>query len=205
VQLTLVAIYDRGLGFGDITLTRETVAGHTARDVDDEVLIRSSGTADLSALTARYPGSTLVPTGSLTRRLAGDLAVSAWLNKLLVGVMVGYAALAAANTMVIAALGRRRELAVLRLVGVTRSQAKRMVHAEQAGLLGVAVLLGASIALATLAMVVNSVTGEPVPYVPPLGWLAVIGGTTLLALVTTVLPIGRLLRVPPIEHKGVKE
>ena len=80
-----------------------------------------------------------------------------------------------------------------------------MVHAEQAGLLGVAVLMGASIALATLAMVVNSVTGEPVPYVPPLGLLAVIGGTTLLALLTTVLPIGRLLRVPPIEHMGVKE
>ncbi|WP_327000449.1 FtsX-like permease family protein [Dactylosporangium sp. NBC_01737] len=205
VKLTLVAIYDRGLGFGDITLTRSTVTGHTARDADDEVLIRSSGSADLPALAARYPGGAVVETGSLTRRLADDLAVSAWLNKLLVGVMVGYAALAAANTMVIAALARRRELAVLRLAGVTRAQARRMVHAEQAGLLGVAVLMGASIALATLAMVVNSVTGEPVPYVPPLGFAAVIGGTALLALLTTVLPIGRLLRVPPIEHIGVKE
>jgi putative ABC transport system permease protein len=35
--------------------------------------------------------------------------------------------------------------------------------------------------------------------------VAVIGGTTLLALITTVLPIGRLLRVPPIENIGVKE
>ncbi|GAB3836346.1 FtsX-like permease family protein [Dactylosporangium cerinum] len=198
VSLTLVAIYERGLGFGDITLARETVAGHTARDLDDEVLIRTSGPADLRALAARHPGSTVAATGDLTRRLAADLAVSAWLNKLLVGVMVGYAALAAANTMVIAALARRRELAVLRLVGVTRGQARRMVHAEQAGLLGVAVLLGASIALATLTTVVRSVTGEPVPYVPPLGWTAVIGGTALLALLTTVLPIGRLLRMPPI-------
>ena len=169
------------------------------------MLIRTSGPADLPALAARHPGSAIVATGGLTRRLADDLAVSAWLNKLLVGVMVGYAALAAANTMVIAALARRRELAVLRLVGVTRAQAKRMVHAEQAGLLGVAVLVGASIALATLAMVVNSVTGELVPYVPPLGWVTVIGSTTLLALLTTVLPIGRLLRVSPIEHMGVKE
>jgi putative ABC transport system permease protein len=65
--------------------------------------------------------------------------------------------------------------------------------------------MGAAIALATLTLVVNAVTGEPVPYVPPLGWAAVVGGTALLALVTTVLPIGRLLRVPPIEHMGVKE
>jgi putative ABC transport system permease protein len=201
VRLRLVAVYERGLGFGDITLTRETVAGHTARNLDDEILVRG----EPGDLAARFPGSSLVATGSLTRRLADDLAVSAWLNKLLVGVMVGYAALAAANTMVIAALARRRELAVLRLVGVTRGQARRMVHAEQAGLLGVAVLLGASIALVTLAMVVNSVTGDPVPYVPPLGFAAVIGGTALLALVTTVLPVGRLLRVPPIEHMGVRE
>lgn len=201
VTLRLVAIYERGLGFGDVTLTRDTVAGHTARDLDDEILI----VGDPGDLAARHPGSSLVAAESLTRQLADDLAVSAWLNKLLVGVMVGYAALAAANTMVIAALARRRELAVLRLVGVTRGQAGRMVHAEQAGLLGVAVLMGASIALATLAMVVNSVTGAPVPYVPPLGWVAVIGGTALLALVTTVLPIGRLLRVAPIEHMGVRE
>ncbi len=205
VRPRLVAIYERGLGFGDITLPRDALAGHTARDADDQVLIRAAAGADLSGLAARHPGSALVATGDLTTDLAADLAVSAWLNKLLVGVMVGYAALAAANTMVIAALARRRELAVLRLAGVTRGQARRMVHAEQAGLLGVAVLLGASIALATLAMVVRSVTGEPVPYVPPLGWVTVIGGTALLALLTTVLPIGRLLRVPPIEHIGVKE
>lgn len=203
VALRLVAIYDRGLGFGDITLTRETVTGHTARNLDDEILVR--GSFDPAALAASVPGASLVATEGLTRQLADDLAVSAWLNKLLVGVMVGYAALAAANTMVIAALARRRELAVLRLVGVTRRQARRMVNAEQAGLLGVAVLTGAAIALVTLALVVRSVTGDPVPYVPPLGWVAVIGGTALLALLTTVLPIGRLLRVPPIEHMGVKE
>ncbi|MFF5226053.1 FtsX-like permease family protein [Dactylosporangium sp. NPDC000521] len=205
VRLRLVAVYERGLGFGDITLTRDTVAGHTARDVDDEVLISTSGPADLSALTTRHPGSALVATGGQTRQLAADLAVSAWLNRLLVGVMVGYAALAAANTMVIAALARRRELAVLRLAGVTRAQLKRMVHAEQAGLLGVAVLLGAGIALATLTTVVRAVTGASLPYVPPLGWSTVIAGTALLGLTTTVLPIGRLLRASPMDHIGVRE
>ncbi len=119
--------------------------------------------------------------------------------------MVGYAALAAANTMVMAALARTRELALLRLVGVTRRQAKRMVQAEQASLLGVALVIGAAIAGVTLTAVVNALTGQPVPYVPPLGWPAVIGGATLLALTTTVLPIGRLLRVPPVEHIGLKE
>ena len=39
------------------------------------------------------------------------------------------------------------------------------------------------------------------PYVPPLGWVAVLGGTTLLALTTTVAPIGRLLRTPAIRQE----
>src|SRR6185312_4607858 len=134
-----------------------------------------------------------------------DLALSAWLNRLLIGVMVGYAALAAATTMVLAALARRRELALLRLVGVTRRQIRRMVHAEQAGLLGTAVLIGATIAALTLGALVNALTGSPIPYVPPLGGAAVLGGATVLALATTVWPVRRLLRVPPIDDIGTRE
>jgi putative ABC transport system permease protein len=207
VQARVAAIYDRGLGFGDVTLPRDLVAGHTATNLDDQVLIRTAPGAGgaLAALARQYPGGTVVPTTELTGTLAQDLAVSAWLNKLLIGVMVGYAALAAANTMVIAALARRRELNVLRLVGVTRRQVKRMVHAEQVGLLGVALTIGAAIAALTLTAVVNAVIGHPAPYVPPLGWAVVLGGTALLALLTTVLPIGRLLRVAPVESIGIKE
>lgn len=204
-KLRVAAIYRRGLGFGDIVLNRETVAGHTSRELDDELLIRADTGAALAQLSSRYPTSRVVPASALTGRLAEDLAISAWLNKLLIGVMVGYAALAAANTMVVAALARRRELAVLRLAGVTRRQIKNMVHAEQSGLLGVALAIGTAIAAVTLAAVVNALTGNPIPYVPPLGWVAVLGGASLLALTTTVLPIGRLLRTSPIENIGLRE
>jgi putative ABC transport system permease protein len=207
--LRVAAIYGRGLGFGDITLTRDTVRGHTARNLDDQVLIRTTPGADVDAALAevasRYPMSTVVRADDLTGQLARDLAISAWLNKLLVGVMVGYAALAAANTMVMAALARGRELSLLRLVGVTRRQARRMVHAEQVGLLGTALVIGGAIAAMTLTAVVNTLTGHPTPYVPAMGLVAVIGATTLLALITTVLPIGRLLRVAPVENIGVWE
>jgi putative ABC transport system permease protein len=202
-------VYDRGLGFADVTLSRAMVAGHTAAGLDDQILIRSTPGADvaapLAALAERFPGSAVVDTGTLSGRIAHDMAVSAWLNKLLIGVLLGYAALAAANTMVMAALARGRELALLRLVGVTSGQVKRMVHAEQIGLLGTSLLIGGAVAAVTLVSVVNVLTGQPVPYVPPLGWVAVIGGTTVLALLTTVLPVGRLLRIPPVQNIGLKE
>jgi len=209
VTLQVAAIYERGLGFGDITLNRDTVRHHTKRDLDDQVLIRTAPGADvdtaLATLAARYPMSSVQPGTAVTGQLAKDLAISAWLNKLLVAVMVGFAALAAANTMVMAALARSRELSLLRLVGVTRRQVKRMVHAEQVALLGTALVIGGAVAAATLTAAVNTLTGHPTPYVPLLGGAVVIGGTALLALLTTVLPISRLLRIPPIESIGVKE
>lgn len=207
IKPTVIAVYQRGLGFGDVVLPLSTVAGHTATNLDDELLISAPASADaaLRKVAAAHPGSTLVSTATLTGGLAKDLALSAWLNRLLIAVMVGYTVVAAANTMVMAALARRRELALLRLTGVTRRQVRRMVNAEQFGLLGTAVVLGGAIAALTLSSVVRALTGDLVPYVPPLGGAIVLGGTAILALATTVLPIARLLRVPPVEHIGIKE
>ena len=206
VRLRVVAIYERGLGFGDLVLPAGAVTGHTARATDDEVLVKMApGATPDPRLAAVAPAATLINSGQRTGLLAEDLALSAWLNKLLVGVMVGYAALAAANTMVMAALARRRELALLRIVGMTRRQVRRMVLAEQAGLLGVALTIGGAVAALTLVAVVRALTGSLLPYVPPLGWVAVFGGTALLALTTTILPVRGLLRVPPLEHLGVRE
>ncbi|MFI0353425.1 FtsX-like permease family protein [Actinomadura sp. 9N407] len=209
VSLKVVAVYERSFGFGDVTLNNETLAGHTATGLDDHVLIRSAPEANvgpaLAKLASAYPASTVTGSEQFTGELAKDLAISSWLNKLLVAVLIGYAVLAAANTLIMAALARTRELSLLRLVGVTRGQVRRMAHAEQAALLGVALTIGIAIAAVTLSSIVNAIAGQPVPYVPALGWVIIIGGTIALALVATVLPIGRLLRTPPVEGIGIRE
>ncbi|MEV6092939.1 FtsX-like permease family protein [Streptomyces cellulosae] len=209
VTLRVVALYERGWGFGDITLHRRTLDGHTVTGLDDRVLIRTAPHAGaegaLAELARRYPGGQVVDTARLTGELAEDVAVSGWLNKMLVTVLVGYAVLAAANTLVMAALARTRELSLLRLVGVTRAQVKRMIHAEQAGLLGVALLIGAAIAAVTLTTTVRAVTGAAVPHVPAVGWATLLGGTAALALLATVVPVSRVLRTAPVEGMGVRE
>jgi putative ABC transport system permease protein len=194
VRPKVVAVYERGLGFGDVMLPKKSGPA-------DEILLRTNGTVD--DRLAEF--GTVRTAGELSGRLSQDLAISAWLNKLLITVMVGYAALAAGNTMVMAALARGRELALLRLAGVTRRQVRRMVDAEQVGLLGTALTVGALIAGMTLVAVVHALTGTLVPYVPPMGWVIVLGGTTALALATTILPVSRLLRMPAVRAAGSKE
>ncbi|MER7051732.1 FtsX-like permease family protein [Streptomyces sp. NPDC000351] len=211
VTLEVVALYERGWGFGDVTLHTAALAGHTVTGLDDQVLVRTAPDADagtveaLTDLAGRYPAASVAGTDTLTGELAQDLAISGWLNKLLIAVLVGYAVLAAANTLIMAALARARELSLLRLAGVTRGQVKRMVHAEQAGLLGVALALGGAIAAVTLTSVVHAVAGQRIPYVPAAGWLTIVGGTVVLALTATMLPIGRVLRTPPVQGIGIRE
>ncbi|GAA2136048.1 ABC transporter permease [Actinomadura napierensis] len=209
VTLRVVAVYERNLGFGDVTVNNATLTGHTQSGLDDRVLIRSAPNtgvgAALTRLAGEYPGSAVVGTDQLTGELAKDLAISAWLNKLLVAVLIGYSILAAGNTLIMAALARTREVSLLRLVGVTRRQVKRMANAEQVALLGVALAIGGAIAAVTLSSIVNAVAGQRVPYVPAAGWIAIVAGTAALALVATVIPIGRLLRTPPVEGMGIRE
>lgn len=208
-RLRLAAVYQRGLGFGDVTLSRDAAAGHTTTDLDDHVLIRTAPGTDTSAtlteLADRHPGWQIVTAGQLGSELSRDLAVSAWLNTLLTAVLIGYAALAAANTLIMGALARTRELSLLRLVGMTRRQIGRMVHAEQAGLLGVALALGGSIAAISLSSIVHAVAGQRIPYVPVAGYATILGGTVSLALVATILPVRRVMAVAPVQGMGVRE
>ncbi|GAB3921387.1 ABC transporter permease [Kribbella albertanoniae] len=199
-RLRVAAIYERGLGFGDVVLSTATFGQPPTK-----LLIRATPDAVPALKAAIGQSATLIPSEQATAGVSKDLAISAWLNKLLITVMIGYAGLAAANTMTVAALARRRELAVLQLAGVTTRQLKRMVHAEQAGLLGVSVLIGGVIAAVTLTAVVYALTGGAVPYVPLAGVLAILGGATLIAMGTTIVPIARLLRQSSLAAAGTRE
>ena len=119
-------------------------------------------------------------------------------------VLVVYVVIAALNTLAMAALARRGEIGILRLGGVTRSQLLRMVRTEQAVLLGLALVVGGTIAALTLVPMVNGTTGGA-PYIPAAGWVAVIGGVILLGMGGTLLPILNVLRTDPVEVIGLNE
>lgn len=94
---------------------------------------------------------------------------------------------------------------MLRLAGATRRQLLRMVRLEQVLLLGLALVVGVAVVAATLVPMVRGTTGAPIPYVPVGGWVAVLGGTVLLGVLGTALPLRRLLRDRPVEATGLRE
>jgi putative ABC transport system permease protein len=207
-RLRVVAIYTRGLGFAELTVSRATLAAHTASGLDDAVFVNARADAMprlRAALDRIGPGATVTPRGAFRARLSAQLTENAWADQVVVAVLLVYVVIAAVNTLVMYTADRRRDFGVLRLVGTTRRQILGMVLAEQALLLGVVLLVGGAIAAAALVPSVKGVTGSAVPYIPPLGWVAVVGGVLMLGTVAGMVPARRVLRTGPVEAVAVRE
>jgi putative ABC transport system permease protein len=205
--LRVVAVYSRGLGFAAVTLPAQVLAQHTSGPTS-LVFVGADPSARpglARVLDRMAPGAAIVDRADYQAALDKDLAQNAWANQVIVGELLAYVVIAAVNTLAMAAMGRRRELATLRLAGTTRTQILRMVRAEQALLLAVGLAVGGAVAAATLLPMVRATTGTATPYIPPTGWASVIGGTVLLGSLATLIPVRRLLRVNPVESIGVRD
>jgi putative ABC transport system permease protein len=151
------------------------------------------------------PAARVTTPGGYEATVDAQIAQNTWTIHISVVVLLAYVVIAALNTLAMVALARRTELAVLRLAGATRRQLLSMVRIEQAVLLGLALIVGATIAALTLVPMVKGTTGSATPYIPGGGWVAVLGGMIALSMIGTLLPVVRILRIPPIEAVGLRE
>lgn len=191
---TVVATYARGLGVAQVTLSRSVLAGHVTAPYDTEVLVRTADRADPARVTAR-----LAALGEVTDREGYQAArdedgeLNAWANITMAAVLGGFAAVAAANTLVMTVLDRRRELRTLRLIGSTERQVLRMIRWEALLVTVAGVALGTAIALVTLHPMTRGLTGAG-PHVPVPVYASFVGAALLVGWAATALPARAALR-----------
>ncbi|GAA2632860.1 ABC transporter permease [Actinomadura fulvescens] len=195
LRLRVVAIYKRGLGFGDVLLPRATVAAHTSSDLDDHVLVR--GDADLRPAVARYAGAGVITKDAFGARQSEELRMQGFLSLVVVLAIVGFIVIGLVTTLALAAASRRRELALLRLVGATRRQVLRMLRLEAAVMLGIGLVTGTLIAGIALLAFATAVTGLPLPAVPPLTFAAILLLVAGPGAAAMLLPARPMLRRAP--------
>ncbi|MFE0105351.1 FtsX-like permease family protein [Streptomyces sp. NPDC059009] len=126
-----------------------------------------------------------------------------WLDYVGTSLYAGFAAIAAANTLAMISLERRRDLALLRVVGAQRKQVRAMAVWESVVVAGTALLLGAAVAFVTLAPMLSTLYGSPVPYVPLPVLAGIGGGVLLLTMLATGLPVRMVLRRRLLSPSGV--
>ncbi|REE97746.1 ABC transporter permease [Thermomonospora umbrina] len=203
VTARLVAVYERGLGFGDVTLPYELVAGHVDRPPADTVLIKADPSAHpaLAEIARAMPGLRLLDGDALHARSSNAAEV----NLVAMGLIIAFTAISLVNTLAMATGDRSRELAALRLAGTTRRQILRMLRWETLLLVLVGTVTGTAIAAATLSAFATGMAGTPVPYAPPLACLGLLAAVTAAALAATALPARVLLRADPADVIRARE
>ncbi|WP_405685051.1 ABC transporter permease [Streptomyces sp. NBC_01387] len=185
----VVAVYGRGIGLPQLTLPQAELTAHVTSPFATELLVRSStrAAAGLAGL-----GQVTTKDGYATAQ-GLDRQLNAWANTTMAVVLGGFAAVAAANTLVMTVLDRRRELSVLRLIGSTRRQVMGMIRWEALLVALAGIALGTAIALATLIPMMKGLTGEG-PYIPPLVYGSFAAGVVALGLTSTLLPARAVVR-----------
>ncbi|WP_245869786.1 FtsX-like permease family protein [Actinomadura meyerae] len=201
VTLRVVAVYHRGLGFGDLTLPHSLVAAHVDVPMGTALIAAPGVGADaLKSAVAAYPGLGLHARTDAPSRSGGSAV-----NYLALSMIVAFAAISAANTLAMATAGRVREMAMFRLAGGTRRQVLRMLRWETLTAVLVAAVLGTAIAYATLTAFNTGMVGSGGPHIPLTGLVAIVGAMGALAVLATTLPARLAMRRPPADALGARE
>ena len=208
-RATVVAIYTRDLAFGDALLAPELAAGHLTTPLLGTILVQTGQPAAaatrLQALAQRYPGLQVSDSASLVTATDADRELNHWLGPFFVAMIFAFTSIAVVNTLMMIALRRRRELALLRLTGATTRQVRSMARWEAMLIITIGLGLGLAIAATALLPLSHALTGGFRPYAPA-GWFAaILGVSALLALVALSVPTRRALRTQPVEAIGTRE
>ncbi|WP_210505715.1 ABC transporter permease [Naasia sp. SYSU D00057] len=145
---------------------------------------------------------------------SGDLDAMLTTTVTVLSVLLGFSALIAAigmvNNLFLSVLQRTRELGLLRALGFTAAQIRRMILAESAQLTLAALLVGVALGTfygwAGAQALLGSVNGAPGLVLPGMPWpvlTALAAGSALLTWVASLAPSRRATRVSPIAALAV--
>ncbi|GAA2079200.1 FtsX-like permease family protein [Actinomadura alba] len=192
VRARVVAVYERGLGFGDVILPHALVGAHSSTSLDDHVLIR--GNAGLRPVAAAYAGAHVIDRTAFGARLSQELRLQEFISHVVVVAITGFIVIGLVTTLALATAARRREFALLRLVGATRRQVLRMLRLEAAIVLGTGVAAGSLIVAVTLMAFATAVTGLPLPEISLVSCAALLLGVAGSGAAAILLPARAMLR-----------
>jgi putative ABC transport system permease protein len=129
----------------------------------------------------------------------------------LIGVSALIAAVGLVNSLSLSVLQRTRELGLLRALGFTVQQLRRMILAESVQLTATAVLvglaLGAVYGWAGAQALLGSINGLPGIVLPGVPWTllaVVVAAAALLTAIATITPSRRATRVSPVTALAVE-
>ncbi|KJL32882.1 ABC transporter permease [Microbacterium azadirachtae] len=206
LRATVVAVYERGLGFGDLTMDAEAVRARTTSGLDAFALVAvDAGQADQVQAAATARGLHVVPGSGQKAAGADAQSQQGWVNLVALIVILGYIAIAVVNTLVMATGERSREFALLQLIGSSRRQVRAMMRTEAVMVAVISTAFGVAVAIPPLIGMSIGISGRLIPELPVLAVLGLVGAMGALALATLWVATLGAMRTRPIEEIGSRQ
>jgi len=181
MPVTIVAVYERGLGFGEVVIAESSLPAEVRPQTADVLFARG-------AVDAASVGLQAVSVDEYADDAVASSASQQQLSAILLFVLIFFVAIAAANTLVMLTSARRQEFALLRRIGATRRQLASMVATESLFVIVTALVIGTVSVLPALVGVAYGMLGRFAVAIdwPVYGALA--GAVVLIASVAMAVP-----------------
>ncbi|MEN3315738.1 MAG: putative transport system permease protein [Acidimicrobiaceae bacterium] len=195
VELTIRALVDRpppGAEGVTYMIGLDTYEANVTDQFDRQVFVKVADAVDptrakaaLGTVLARWPNAEMQDQAAFKGRITGQIDTILNLIYGLLALAIVIALIGIANTLALSVHERRRELGLLRAVGMTRPQVRSAIRWESVMIALMGTFLGFALAVAGSWGIVSAIKGDrPVPLVVPPAQLTVI---VVLASVAGVL------------------
>ncbi|MFI8259356.1 FtsX-like permease family protein [Streptomyces sp. NPDC085665] len=204
LEVRLVAVFEGRDGYPMGLMPADTLAAHTTNGLPGQILVRAGEggehlTAALAAVAKTQPGVAVVDRDTLVEAHSTGMETMAWINYLLGGAIVAYAAISVINSLIMSTHNRRRELGLQRLSGATKAQVMRMAAVEAGLVSAIGVVLGTVAAATALIPFSIAAADSLMPSGPIWIYLAITSTVTAITVGATLAPTWAALKIRPIE------
>jgi putative ABC transport system permease protein len=198
LTLKVEGIFDEPSGgspFGRYTISKALFDGSYSTPTNIMTLVNMGGgvddenTAALEAAVRKFPDAKVLTASQFKEEAIGPLNDVLNVLYALLGLSVLVSFFGIVNTLVLTVFERTRELGMLRAVGMTRRQVRRMIRHESIVTALIGATLGIVVGLFLAFLVTRVLEDQGIPFVLPLG--------TLLLFVVAAIVVGVLAAIIP--------
>jgi putative ABC transport system permease protein len=211
VELTVRALIDRPPpGFDGVVYVvgLDTYEANVTDQFDRQVFVNvadgvspTQAKAALESVLARWPNGELQDQAAFEESVASEIDIILNLIYGLLGLAIVIALIGIANTLALSVHERRRELGLLRAVGMTRSQVRSAIRWESVMIALMGTILGFALAVAGAWGIINAIEGDrPIPLVVPPAQLTVI--VALASVAGVLAAVGPARRAAKLDILG---